>query len=118
MRTGDFSALLGQGIPIYDPLTGQLSTGTTVVRQPFTGNIIPANRIDPIAQKVLGYYPLPNQPADATGQNNFFYENPRKDKFNSESFRFDHTVTAKQRLMARYTRNRPPESRGALLGAL
>jgi hypothetical protein len=116
MRNGDFSALLGQGIQIYDPLTGQISTGTTVVRQPFAGNIIPASQLNPIAQKVLGYYPLPNQPADATGQNNFFYENPRTDKFNSESFRFDHTVTPKQRLMARYTRNDRREARNAIFG--
>jgi len=116
MRNGDFSALLGQGIQIYDPLSGQISTGTTVVRQPFPGNIIPASQINAIAQKVLGYYPLPNQPADATGQNNFFYENPRKDTFNSESFRFDHTVTPKQRLMARYTRNDRRESRNAIFG--
>jgi hypothetical protein len=116
MRNGDFSALLGQGIQIYDPLTGAISTGTTVVRQPFAGNIIPSGRLSPIAQKVLGYYPLPNQPADATGQNNFFYENPRTDKFNSESFRFDHTVTQKQRLMARYTRNSRREARNAIYG--
>jgi hypothetical protein len=116
MRNGDFSALLGQGIQIYDPLTGAISTGTTVVRQPFAGNIIPGGRLSPIAQKVLGYYPLPNQPADATGQNNFFYENPRTDKFNSESFRFDHTITQKQRLMARYTRNDRREARNAIFG--
>jgi hypothetical protein len=77
MRNGDFSALLSQGIQLYDPLTGAISTGTTVVRQPFAGNIIPAARLSPIAQKVLGYYPLPNQPPDATGQNNFFYVIPR-----------------------------------------
>jgi Carboxypeptidase regulatory-like domain len=116
MRNGDFSALLGQGIQLYDPLTGQVSAGTTVVRQPFAGNIIPTSRLSPIAQKVLGYYPLPNQPADASGQNNFFYENPRKDTFNSESFRFDHTVTQKQRLMGRYTRNDRRESRSAIYG--
>jgi Carboxypeptidase regulatory-like domain/TonB dependent receptor-like, beta-barrel len=116
MRNGDFSALLSQGIQIYNPLSGQVSTGTTVVRQPFAGNIIPSSLISPIAQKVLGYYPLPNQPADATGQNNFFYENPRKDKFNSESIRLDHTVTSKQRLMARYTRNNRRESRNAIFG--
>ena len=116
MRNGDFSALLAQGIQIYDPLSGQVSTGTTVVRQPFAGNIIPAGRLSPIAQKVFGYYPLPNQPADATGQNNFFYENPRQDDFNSESFRFDHSITAKQRLMGRYTRNDRRESRNAIYG--
>ena len=116
MRNGDFSALLAQGIQIYNPLSGQVSTGTTVVRQPFAGNIIPSNLINPIAQKVLSYYPLPNQPANATGQDNFFYENPRKDKFNSESFRVDHVLTAKQRLMARYTRNNRRESRNAIFG--
>src|SRR3954447_5896292 len=67
MRNGDFSALLGQGIQLYNPLSGTVSTGTTVARQPFAGNIIPSELLSPIAQKVLAYYPLPNQPADATG---------------------------------------------------
>src|SRR5262245_36585230 len=56
MRTGDFSELLSQGIIIYDPLTAQTS-GARVVRTPFEGNIIPANRLNPIALKVLSYYP-------------------------------------------------------------
>jgi hypothetical protein len=116
MRNGDFSALLGQGIQIYDPLSAAISTGTSVVRQPFAGNIIPTNRINPIAQKILSYYPLPNQTADAGGRNNFFYANPRTDDFYSISTRFDHTVTSKQRLMARYTRNDRRESRNAIYG--
>ena len=116
MRNGDFSALLAQGIQIYDPQSAQISTGTNVVRQPFTGNIIPANRINPIAQKVLSYYPAPNQTADASGLNNFFYENPRTDDFYSVSMRFDHTLTPKQRLMGRYTRNDRREARNAVFG--
>ena len=37
---------------IKDPLTGQ----------PFPGNVIPANRLDPSAQKIMNFfYPLPNQ---------------------------------------------------------
>ena len=105
MRNGDFSALLAQGIQLYDPLSAQISTGTSVVRQPFPGNVIPPNRINPIAQKVLSYYPLPNQPGDAGGRNNFFYENPRTDDFYSVSTRFDHAIGNNQRLMGRYTRN-------------
>ena len=116
MRNGDFSALLAQGIQLYNPFSGRVSSGTTVVRDPFPGNIIPANLISPIAQKVLSYYPLPNQPANATGQDNFFYQNPRSDRFNSESVRVDHTLTAKQRLMARYTRNDRREARNAIFG--
>ncbi|HEX9368903.1 MAG TPA: TonB-dependent receptor [Vicinamibacterales bacterium] len=116
MRNGDFSALLAQNIVVYDPLSAQISSGTAVIRTPFPGNIIPSNRINPIAQKVLSYYPLPNQTADQSGQNNFFYANPRNDTFNSESVRVDHTVTAKQRLMVRYTRNDRREARSASLG--
>ena len=32
------------------------------MRTPFPGNIIPANRIDPVAKNIVKYYPLPNQP--------------------------------------------------------
>ncbi|PYR91351.1 MAG: hypothetical protein DMF84_17040 [Acidobacteria bacterium] len=117
MRNGDFSALLAQGIVIYDPLTAQ-QVGPRVVRQPFAGNIIPSIRLNPIAQKVLSYYPLPNQPADASGQNNFFYGNPRSDDFYSISSRVDHTITSKQRIFARYTRNDRRESRGAQFGVV
>ena len=69
MRKGDFSELLSQGINIYDPLTAE-TVGARVVRQPFPGNIIPADRINPIAAKVLGYYPLPNETPErvAAGQ--------------------------------------------------
>ncbi|HYT76103.1 MAG TPA: TonB-dependent receptor [Vicinamibacterales bacterium] len=115
MRNGDFSALLAQGIVIYDPLTATSSNGR-VVRTPFTNNIIPSNRINPIAQKILSYYPGPNQPADASGQNNFFYSNPRHDTFNSESVRVDHVISATQRLFARYTRNDRREARNAIYG--
>jgi Carboxypeptidase regulatory-like domain len=118
MRNGDFSALLSQGILIYDPLSAQISSGTAVIRQPFGGNIIPPNRINSIAQNVFSYYPKPNQAGDASGQNNFFYANPRTDDFYSVSTRVDHTVTAKQRLMVRYTRNDRREARGASLGTV
>src|SRR5229473_3146180 len=66
MRNGDFSALLAQGITIYDPTSAQLGNGR-VVRTPFQGNIIPTARINPISAAVLKYYPLPNQPGNAQG---------------------------------------------------
>jgi hypothetical protein len=117
MRSGDFSELLSQGVTIYDPLTAE-TVGTRVVRQPFPGNIIPPNRVNAIAAKVLSYYPLPNETPNATLQNNFVYENPRTDSFNSQSIRIDHSLTTKQRLFARYTRNDRRESRGAELGTV
>ena len=47
MRAGDFS---GASFTVKDPLTGL----------PFPGNVIPSNRLDPAAQKIMNkFYPLP-----------------------------------------------------------
>ena len=50
-RNGDFSALLSQGIVIYDPLTAVRRADGRVERQPFPGNVIPSDRISPIARE-------------------------------------------------------------------
>ncbi|MFN3326548.1 MAG: carboxypeptidase regulatory-like domain-containing protein [Bryobacteraceae bacterium] len=55
LRQGDFS---GISTVIRDPATGDPATGAG--RQPFAGNVIPASRISPIAQRIQSYYPLPN----------------------------------------------------------
>jgi Carboxypeptidase regulatory-like domain len=115
IRNGDFSALLGQGIVIYDPATAQLVNGR-VVRTAFPGNIIPANRLNAIAKNVLSYYPQSNQPGDASGRDNYFSVNPRTDDFYSISTRVDHRLTDKQQIFVRYTRNDRREARGAAFG--
>lgn len=67
LRRGDLSASVN---PIYDPRTGnQDGTGRT----PFPGNIIPQDRIDPIAAKMIPLLPLPNLPGE---QNNYFIQAP------------------------------------------
>jgi carboxypeptidase family protein len=71
MRSGDFSNFktgTGQLIPIYDPLTASYDSVGNIVnnRQPFPGNIIPSNRIDPVAKAVSSYYMAPN--ATTAGQ--------------------------------------------------
>src|SRR5262245_29929192 len=52
-RRGDFSqtfAQNGQQIRIFDPFTTRANpAGAGFIRDPFTGNVIPANRIDPVA---------------------------------------------------------------------
>ena len=56
-KTGDFShSLTPQGTlqTIYDPFTTKFDSATGVAtRQPFAGNIIPQNRIDPTAAKLM-----------------------------------------------------------------
>lgn len=53
MRRGDFSELTAT---IYDPLTFNSATRT---RQPYAGNLIPDNRIDPVAKQFMDFYPAP-----------------------------------------------------------
>ena len=127
MRGGDFSALLASNIIIYNPATALQVTGgvcgndsqgkprTCVARDPFPDNKI--QNINPIAVNYLKFYPLPNvDTTDPLGTNNYFSSNPRTDTFHSESFRFDQTVSDKQRFFVRYDHNFRRESRGNWTG--
>jgi hypothetical protein len=73
-RQGDFSSLLALGsqYQIYDPLTTTAAPNGRFQRQPFPNNIIPANRLDPVALALLKSYALPNQPGTIDGRNNYF----------------------------------------------
>ncbi|MFN7931412.1 MAG: TonB-dependent receptor, partial [Blastocatellia bacterium] len=115
-RNGDFSELL-PSIVIYDPATARVE-GTRVRRDPFLGNIIPTARLNPIAQKFLSYYPLPNTVGDAQGFNNFLGNNPRPDKYNAQNARFDQTLTERQRAFVRYSHNASISSRGNWPGVI
>lgn len=55
MRQGDFSEVT---TALFDPAT----IDATGRRQRFTNNQIPTGRINPVAAKLLSFYPLPNQP--------------------------------------------------------
>lgn len=76
-RSGDYSQTFnaaGQLIPIYDPATTRPdpTNPTRIIRDPFPGNIIPPDRIDPVSRNLLGYYPAPNRgAANLAGANNF-----------------------------------------------
>lgn len=65
MLRGDFTQLFttdNQPVTIYDPNTTKLQPDGTYTRTPFPGNQIPADRINPIAAKLLTFYPKPNRP--------------------------------------------------------
>jgi hypothetical protein len=65
-RNGDFSAL---PVIIYDPATTRPNpNGTGFVRDPFPGNVIPANRISPISRSFQSHLPTPS---NSGLQNNF-----------------------------------------------
>ena len=70
-RSGDFSQsrnAAGQLIVIYDPLTTRSNGAGGFIRDPFPGNRIPANRLNPISQAMLANMPLPDSGRFFNGQ--------------------------------------------------
>lgn len=99
-RGGDFSRTVdgsGNVIRVYDPLTTRAdpSRPGSYLRDQFPGNRIPVSRIDPIALKILEYYPLPNR---TTRTQNFALNNTRKDDLWQMFLRVDHAVGTRHRL--------------------
>ena len=107
-RNGNFSRLLnanGTLIPIYDPATTAANpNGSGFIRQPFAGNIIPGNRLDPVAQKMLQFFPLPNQaPSNSfTNSNNWIGQVSEKRDMNQYTTKVDHRFSDKNTLSVRY----------------
>jgi hypothetical protein len=103
MRRGDLSALLALGsqYQVYDPATTVAIAGGRFQRQPFAGNIIPTNRLDPVAQKILTYWPLPNQPGNRDGSSNYFYTPSALEKTWDHLGRVDHVFNPNHRVFFR-----------------
>ncbi len=106
-RSGNFSGLVqsnGQPIGIYDPLTTTLVNGQNI-RTQFPGNIIPANRLNPVGLALLNFIPLPNAPGTSTGLNNFIVPSYNKVGYTIGIGRVDHYLSDKERVSARFERN-------------
>lgn len=106
-RAGDFSqtfAANGQKVIIYDPLTTAPS-GNSYARAPFSGNVIPTNRIDTVARNVLKYYPLPNAAGDPLTHVNNYYAAGRAVK-NTDQYdvKVDENLNEDNRFFVRVSR--------------
>lgn len=91
-------------ITIYDPLT-VTQVGGQYFRSPFPGNIIPASRINPVAQKILSYYPAPNTavaPGSNPFQNNYTAAASDTDKYRNALAKIDQNVSSKDRFSLHY----------------
>ncbi|MGH9162983.1 MAG: carboxypeptidase regulatory-like domain-containing protein, partial [Vicinamibacteraceae bacterium] len=88
LRRGDLSALDEQ---IYDPLSGG----------PFVGNLVPADRINPIAHRVAGIWPMPNRSGLV---DNYVENNVQTNDQDAFDLRGDVNLGAWGSLFARYSR--------------
>lgn len=100
LRRGDLFAAPN---PIYDPTTGNPDGSG---RTPFDGNIIPANRIDPIAQKIIALMPLPNlrgPDGEFLETRNYFVQAPFTFNRWTLDTKVNWNATPKLNLFARYS---------------
>jgi len=102
-RGGDFSALLAisPSYQIYDPQTG-VPQGGRIQRQPFPRNIIPTNRLSPVALKLQALYPLPNIPGRADGASNYSVNTLQADAYTNIIGRMDYNPNERNKIFFSY----------------
>jgi hypothetical protein len=97
-RNGNLSALVGSGAPLMNPFTGT----------PFPNNTIPTGScpacINPVAQALLNYYPLPNANLGVLNPSyNYQTLVPTPSNTNAFDIRLDQEISSKQKLYFRYS---------------
>ncbi len=82
-------------------------------RDPFPGNRIPANRINPIAKRILSYQPKSNRsdPVAGYARSNLFLTPPATDAFFNYVFKIDQQFNEKHRMYVRFAQNDRTEDR-------
>jgi len=115
------------GLPtIYDPATTAViqQTGTytypgatspttcpCISRTAFPGNVVPADRFDPVAKAIQAYFPAPNTAgtvSNGQAQNNYTYTAPNSNPFTKFFGRLDYNVTATNKINGSVTEGNNP----------
>src|SRR5574340_482069 len=114
-RNGDFSDYRdanGKLITIYDPASGR-QVGNQWVRDPFPGHVIPPGRINPIARKLLSYFPDPNTstPGEWWRNNRSHFPNTAEDTYRNVVAKLDHAFSGRDRVFGYYAYNKRTEMR-------
>jgi hypothetical protein len=97
IRSGNMSA---SSTPIYDPASTTATDGSG--RLPFAGNIIPANRISPIVQKIIALVPMPNLGATGAIANNYYITTPITNRLHKLDTKLDWNASPKLRFAGRF----------------
>src|SRR5262249_40754005 len=106
MRAGDFSGA-GVGRAIYDPAwrvytVNEQGLERAVSASPFPGNRIPVQRFNPVAVKLLEFYPAPTVAADVLSRN-YLFNAPRKQDNDQFNLRMDWNQSGRSNWFARYS---------------
>ena len=113
-RAGDLSAVqrqqnspsgpIAQPLVVYDPATDQ--------RQPFPGNVIPSNRLDPVGAKSISFVPLPNRPPDNPITQGGNWQENASDSLDRvhHTIRIDHSFSDRTKIFGRYILVQPDKN--------
>jgi hypothetical protein len=122
-RMGDFSNTrnaAGQVITNYNPFSTREDPNRPgqFIRDPFPGNRIPQNLLNPVALAAQKYFPSANRGGlPFTNQQNYVELGALKDSLNRGTMKFDHVINDRQRFFVRYTilnwNNAQPQMWGA-----
>ncbi len=106
-RAGDFSntyTVDADGNLVLNQIFDPLSTQDDGTRTPYPNNQIPQGEVDPIGQKLLNYYPKPNQAGDpGVGTNNFRDVILSGDNSVQFDVKLDQNFSERSRLNLRYS---------------
>jgi Carboxypeptidase regulatory-like domain/TonB-dependent Receptor Plug Domain/TonB dependent receptor len=86
-----------------DPVTKMTAIRSGFVRDPFPGNIIPVERINPNAVKLMNLFPAENFNQAGTPGNNYATIGNLTDDANSFDARIDHHFTDNDHIFGRYS---------------
>jgi hypothetical protein len=107
-RTGDFRNSFdrnGSQIQVFDYLTTRADPNNPgrFVRDQFPNNMVPTNRLHPISQQFLKYWPEANRPGEGAAQvNNYFKSGKNVNNVDTWFSRIDHQISEKHRLFGRF----------------
>lgn len=106
-KTGDFRGAFdrnGNQVVIYDYQTTRPNpNGQGFIRDAFPNNMIPPQRIHPISQALVKYWPDPNRPGEGPAQVNNYFKSG-KNVFNNNIWfsRLDHQINSRHRIFGRF----------------
>jgi Carboxypeptidase regulatory-like domain/TonB dependent receptor len=106
---GDFT-FGGAGLPLYDPLTTRQNSDGTWTRDVLPGMIVPKNRFDPVAAKIIAMNPWvpPNTNGSLTSTgpvSNYTWASKSRTFFEDYSQRIDQQFSSDFKLYGSYTYN-------------
>ena len=108
-------------LPTPLEVTGDFSKSTVTIKDPaaagtppFPGNVIPANRLDPVGLAIASLYPAPNVPGRPSGSSNYRTNSLVTSPQNIWLTRIDYTLSESDRIYGRFMYRTNPQTTGPI----